>query len=214
MRDESPCTGNGRTTWLEAWQFFRHFLRHRGQTGAIAPSSVFLARRMSAAVGAHRAGAIVEIGPGTGAFTRELHRQRHPEATLILIEKNPDFAAWLRERFPELPVVQDCATRAREHLDRLEIPHVDAVVSGLPWAAMPASLQDDLLGAIREILAPGGIFATFAYFGPHWLPAGARFRQRLQQHFPKLETSPVELRNLPPAFVYRACAPEEHRSSA
>jgi phosphatidylethanolamine/phosphatidyl-N-methylethanolamine N-methyltransferase len=208
VKDQSAPTGDGRTTWLEAWQFFRHFLRHRGQTGAIAPSSVFLARRMSAAVGAKQARTIVEIGPGTGAFTRELHRHRHPDATLILIEKNPDFAAWLRERFPELPVVQDCATRMREHLDRLEIGEVDAVVSGLPWAAMPASLQDELLGAIRGILAPEGTFATFAYFGPHWLPAGVRFRQRLQQHFPQLETSPVELRNLPPAFVYRACAPE------
>lgn len=195
------------STWREAWEFFRHFLRHRGQTGAIAPSSIHLARRMSHEAGAHQARNIIEIGPGTGSFTRELHRQRTEESNLVLIEKNPAFAKWLRERFPELPVIEDCATRLREHLDRLEIEMADAIISGLPWAAMPPALQDELLDAIRAALAPGGTFVTFAYFGPHWLPAGRRFRQRLHARFPSISTSPVELLNLPPAFVYRASNP-------
>lgn len=202
--DPLSSASTGHSTWRDAWEFFRHFLRHREQTGAILPSSVHLARAMSEQAGAQTARRIVEIGPGTGVFTRELHRQRPEDSRLILIEKNPGLASLLRERFPTLPVVEDCATRVRDHLDRLEMESADAVVSGLPWAAMPASLQDDLLEAIRAILAPGGTFVTFAYFGPHWLPAGRRFRQRLQNHFPELATSPVELRNLPPAFVYRA----------
>ena len=36
------------------------------------------------------------------------------------------------------------------------------IVSGLPWAAFTPSLQDDLLDAVTEALAP---HATFIY---HW----------------------------------------------
>ncbi len=200
-------TPTTRRPWSEAWEFFRHFLRHREQTGAIAPSSIHLARRMSEAVRVEQARSILEIGPGTGAFTVELHRRRPAECELILLEKNPAFAAWLRQRFPDLTIIEGCASRLREHLDELQMPHTEAVVSGLPWAAMPPAVQDELLGAIRSVLPPGGTFATFAYYGPHWLPAGRRFRQRLQGYFQEIQTSPIVLRNLPPAFVYRATCP-------
>jgi phosphatidylethanolamine/phosphatidyl-N-methylethanolamine N-methyltransferase len=38
-----------------------------------------------------------------------------------------------------------------------------------------------------------------------WLPASRRFRQRLERHFKRVETTPIVWRNLPPAFVF-CCA--------
>ncbi len=64
------------------------------------------------------------------------------------------------------------------------------------------ALQRTILGGIRDVLGKGGIFATFAYFGPHWLPGGQSFRNLLRSVFPDTRTSPVVLQNLPPAFVY------------
>ena len=53
--------------------FTRQILRNYQHTGAIAPSSIWLARTMTAPL-RHHAGPkrVLEVGPGTGAFTREM----------------------------------------------------------------------------------------------------------------------------------------------
>ncbi|MFZ4780304.1 MAG: hypothetical protein ACOYM3_33540, partial [Terrimicrobiaceae bacterium] len=72
----------------------------------------------------------------------------------------------------------------------------------LPWAAFPESLQDSILSEITSALTADGIFATFAYFGPHRLKAGRAFRKKLSHHFQEIGMTSVVLANLPPAFVY------------
>jgi phosphatidylethanolamine/phosphatidyl-N-methylethanolamine N-methyltransferase len=198
MKDQHPATS----------QHFRHFLweamANYRDTGALAPSSRFLAQliaKESLLEGAHT---VLEVGPGTGVFTEELLRQMTPGGKLVVIEKNGRFAQVLRQRFPSLTVIEDCATLLPTHMRALQLEPADRIISGLPWAAMPPRLQVRLLRAIRDCLKPGGIFTTFAYFGPHWLPAGQLFRRRLQRVFSKVERTAVEVRNLPPAFVYRA----------
>ena len=81
--------------------------------------------------------------------------------------------------------------------------HADVILSGLPWASFPNWLQDEILNAILVSLPEGGSFATFAYLQGMLLPAGIRFRKKLNSFFRKVETSPVVWRNIPPAFVYR-----------
>jgi phospholipid N-methyltransferase len=173
-------------------------------TGAIAPSSPFLAKKIAEAAGVSEAERVLEIGPGTGIFTSEVLRRIRPNARFAAIEKNPSFVNHLRKEFPTVRIIEGCATRLGEHLRGIDLPCVDAVVSGLPWAAMPEFLQTQLLTQIYESLSPNGTFATFAYFGFHLLPAGRKFRQKLQATFPYVSRTAVEIRNLPPAFVYVA----------
>jgi phosphatidylethanolamine/phosphatidyl-N-methylethanolamine N-methyltransferase len=77
------------------------------------------------------------------------------------------------------------------------------MISGLPWAAFPLALQEEVLDAVVAALRPGGRFTTFAYLQGTLLPAGRRFRRRLDEHFCEVRRSPVVWRNFPPAFVYR-----------
>lgn len=178
-------------------------LNHR-ETGALLPSSRHLARLIVQTAGASGRSRILEVGAGTGVFTAEILRQASPGAELLVVEKNPVFAGMLRERFPGVSVFESCASRIGEALEARNLPGVDCVVSGLPWAAMSPEVQDALLSSITSVLAAGGVFVTFAYFGPHALPAGARFRKRLREFFPHVSRSRVEVRNVPPAFVYLA----------
>jgi len=83
-------------------QLLSHLIRAPALTGAVAPSSQFLARAMADA--ARGAGHIVELGAGTGAVTRALARQ-HPDATLTLVELQPALARRLARSFPQARVV-------------------------------------------------------------------------------------------------------------
>lgn len=183
--------------------FFLQAVLNSRQTGALAPSSPFLANLIAGQANLDQGREFLEIGPGTGVFTEELIRRLHPQARLTLIEKSESFAKLLRARFPELIIIEGCATELRQQLAGHAIHQMDSVICGLPWAAMPEDLQDALMAQIRALLGPGGIFVTFAYFGPHLLPAGRKFFKKLQANFATVSLTPIEFRNVPPAFVYR-----------
>lgn len=182
--------------------FFKEILRVPAITGAIAPSSKHLARLVVEKAEVQSARCILELGPGTGVITREILRAKNPHAELVLLERNTEFVKDLSRTFPGLQVVSGCASELESHARTLGLPPVDCIVSGLPWALFGPRLRADILRSAHGLLAPGGMFATYTYFGPHFLPAGRALRSELETHFPQLNTTGAELRNLPPAFVY------------
>lgn len=147
---------------------------------------------------------IVELGPGDGVFTRKILERKHHGAHFLALEKKPEFVRVLQKQFPEARIVEGCATKLHAHLEAHAMHEVESLVSGLPWAIFPASLQDTILDQVHAVLCPSGTFATFAYFGPHWIGGGKAFRNRLKMRFRHVCTSPVEVLNFPPAFVYIA----------
>lgn len=178
----------------------REFLRHPMLTGAIAPSSARLAETMTAGLGLERATHVVELGPGTGVFTEAVLALLRPEARLTAVEINPRFADALRERFPQVGVINGSA----EHRTPDDI---DVVVSGLPWTAMTADRQARILDVVTAKLVPNGRFTTFAYAHAAWTPPARRFAASLRSRFAVVERTSVVWGNLPPAFVYRAALP-------
>ena len=171
-------------------------------TGAIAPSSKYLARVIVNKAGVDAAARILEIGPGTGVFTGHILETKKNDAHFVAIERNPNFATDLKSRFPQARIVEGCATELRDHAATHEFHEADSIVSGLPWTILDPKLQRTILGGVHDVLAQGGTFATFAYFGSHWMPVGQNFKRLLRSVFPNTRTSSVVLRNLPPAFVY------------
>ncbi len=152
----------------EHFHFYRQF-RHRFETtGAVAPSSRFLARAMTSPLlrreGPQR---VLEVGPGTGAVTSELARRLSPGSRLDLVEINEQFAQLLRQRFQQDRRFQPVADRAEVHHCPLqefrpEEPY-DVIVSGLPFNNFPPTLVEELIDHCLELLAPGGEMAFFEY---------------------------------------------------
>lgn len=189
---------------MSASAFLKEFCQNWQTMGAIAPSSLALAERMIEAAGVWQSNRVLELGPGTGAFTAAIADVMPHKAEYLGIELNDNFVQQLRPRFPRMRF--ECAG-AQEFDFNCALPageKFDTIISGLPWTAFPRQLQEAILGNVLPHLAPGGCFATFAYWGFHQLPSGQRFRSLLHELTHGVETTRVVWRNLPPAFVYIA----------
>jgi len=184
--------------------FLKNFVTRPGTTGALAPSSRALAELITEAAGVRDAGLVVEFGTGTGVFTEAILQKLSREASYFGIEINPDFVRQTQARCPAARIYEDSAVNAGHYLEKSGLAHCDCIVSGLPWAVFPGTLQDELLTTICRVLKPGGVFVTFAYLQGVFLPAGKRFRRKLSAHFPVVTATRTVWRNFPPAFVYRA----------
>jgi phosphatidylethanolamine/phosphatidyl-N-methylethanolamine N-methyltransferase len=192
----------------QRYRFVREFVSQPLVIGAVAPSSRFLARKMLEGVRLDAAAAVVEYGPGTGAFTGQILRRLPGGCRYMAIELNPSMARLWRQRHPGRVLHRNSVANVerlcrREGIGEEGLGGVDVIFSGLPWASFPDDLQEQVLEATLRVLRPGGQLITFGYRVGTWLPKGRRFYQRLPRYFGRVERSEWEWRNLPPAFVVR-----------
>jgi len=192
-----------RPTIKDRLMFLGAFLRRPVSVGALGPSSPHLAEAMLSWLVPEESQTVVELGPGTGAFTGLILRRIRENVTFFALELDPGFTRGLRSRFPSLTVYNDSAEKIPEYLSRHGKLKADYIVCGLPWASLPLGVQDRVLAAVLSSLSPGGHFVTFGYVHARWLPNAQRFRRRLEQNFNRVETSRVVWKNFPPAFIYR-----------
>ena len=197
----------------DALLFVRQFLRAPTTIGAVAPSSVYLARRISADVPAEGAPTVLELGPGSGAFTGEIRRRLGGRGRHVAIEVNPSMAVALRERHRGVEVVEGDAADTAGLLRDLGVTRVDLVISGLPWAVFPGPKQEAILDSVVAAMPPEGRFATFAYSHATVLPSAVRFRRRLEERFETVGSGATEWRNLPPARILHAARPRAGASA-
>ncbi|BCP52444.1 SAM-dependent methyltransferase [Kaistia sp. 32K] len=166
------------------------------RTAAIAPSGRALARLMSSEVGP-QTGPVIELGPGTGVFTRALLDRGVAEQDLVLVELNPSFAQFLRRRFARACVLEmNAAELARTScLDGIT---AGAVLSGLGLLSMPRQQVVDILDGAFRHLRPHCGFYQFTY-GMR-CPVPDTIQNRLGLRARRLGGTFL---NLPPAAVYR-----------
>ena len=182
--------------------FFKQFCCEPTVVGAIAPSSQKLAERMLERVNFSNAKAIVEFGPGTGIFTRNIMQNLNSETVFFALELNKKLNSIVTQAATGALIYNDSATEISKYLDKHNLSCADSVISGLPWAAFTDELQTEILSATVDSLAPNGTFSTFAYLHGLILPAGKRFKRKLLENFSKVELSPIVWKNCPPAIVY------------
>lgn len=182
--------------------FLKSYINRPGETGAVWPSSPQLCKRIVSGFDWDTANYVVEYGPGTGVVTEQIQHYLRPTAKYFAIEKNPTFCRILRNKFPRLDICEGSVENVVAFCRERSFPHLDLIISGLPWASFPEALQDRCLESMMEVLRPGGGFSTFAYSQFLFLPAARRFRKRLNHYFSKVTTTRTVWRNFPPALVY------------
>ena len=180
----------------DAVPFFCAWMSDPLRVASIVPSSWALAEAITADI-TPATGPVMELGPGTGVFTRALLARGIQQRDLILVENGKEFADLMCLRFPEAKIVcADAATLSNIPLDADRKP--GAVVSGLPLLSMPPTKVFAILdGAFRQ-MRPGGAFYQFTY-GPR-CPVSRRIRDLLDL---KAESTGWVFANFPPAQVYR-----------
>lgn len=184
------------TSCADFSRFFRAWVTNPLRVAAVAPSSGALARVMTREISpAH--GPVLELGPGTGVFTRALLARGVAESDLTLIEFGADFARMLERRFPRARILSmDAAHLARYAL--YQGNPVGAAVSGLPLLSMPSDKVADIVAGAFHYLRPDGAFYQFTY-GPR-CPVPRAVLSDLGLEAKRIGGA---LWNLPPAAVYR-----------
>lgn len=194
-----------------AGTFLREFLRDPRRTASCLPSSRGLADAATAPVPETGDPVVVELGPGTGAFTGVIAERLGGRGHHLAVELNPRLATLLQRRHPGLDVAVADANRLPELLAERGLGAADVVVSGLPWAAHPAHgprLTDVLAGS----LDPGGVLTQIGYTCTRALPPARRLRARLREAFEEVVVGRAVRANLPPAFVLTARRPRPTRA--
>lgn len=144
-------------------RFLRSWIEKPLHMGAVMPSSKVLARTMAAYVDARGDGAVIELGPGTGAITSALIDHGVDQRRLVLVEYNPSFCALLRERYPHARIVQGDAYALRGSLRDVLGSPASAVVSGLPLVTKPMRTRLKLIRDAFAAMSPGAPFIQFTY---------------------------------------------------
>lgn len=175
--------------------FFKEYLKNPLRIGAVAPSSRFLAAKMMREADFESCGCVVEYGPGTGVFTREIVRRKKPDTPFLAIEQNPAFVGRLEGMFAgddSVHIIQGSAANVRKILSEYGFSETGLIVSGLPFTSLPREVTDSILSETEQALSPEGKFITFQY---------TLFKKKVFEARFNIVDTLFELRNLPSAFV-------------
>jgi phospholipid N-methyltransferase len=193
-------------------------------TGAIAPSSPFLARAMAGAL-PHADKVpenfrVLEVGAGTGAFSKALAKRLRHRGQLDLYEISKSFAAHLRKRLGKEDAFRQLDTRVKLHEGDVRAlpkePTFDCIVSGLPLNNFTGAEVRGFLELFKQLLKPGGTLTYFEYVAIRRVKSfivGKAERERLRAvgavvdefiHQYQTHQAIVPI-NIPPARVRHLC---------
>lgn len=177
---------------LPQFDFLVQFIKYPRVIGSITPSSSFLARAMVAPVPWHDAEVVVELGAGTGVFTKYIRGKIKTDSRAYIFEKNALFRKQLARQYPEFAHHAD-AVQLSSTLHKAGERHADAIISGLPFTVFPKPLTLHIMDEVTRSLKPGGLFITFQF--------SLHMKKQLQAHFSNVNIQFVPL-NILPAFVF------------
>lgn len=148
--------------------FFKQLKESFMHTGAVTPSSRFLAKAIVSEFSRHNKPSIIlEVGPGTGVFTREIARWMMPEDELHICEINPVFAHKIEEIVSSEPLFEPVRKKIRvfaQPLQNLNVsPHYDYIISSLPLNNFPIELVREIQLYFKSHLKKGGTLSYFEY---------------------------------------------------
>lgn len=155
--------------------FVRELSRSFSQIGAMLPSSPFLGRamvkplRVCSGAPLREPRNILEAGPGTGPFTKQILRLMGPSDTFTICEINPRFLERLRRKLEANADYRRNRERVRFHLGPVQnLPvdeRFDVIVSSLPFSNFPPELVQEIMAKYEQMLTEGGSITICEYVG-------------------------------------------------
>ena len=199
--------------------FLTEALRNFRHTGSVWPSSPILAKAMTSSIGRiDGARRVLEVGPGTGPFTKVILKKLRAGDHFELVEINAAFCKKLekeilapyRVKHPNVTVKLHCAPIEDA---KLEGPF-DAIVCGLPFNNFPPKLMRQIFRRMFANLTAEGELVYFEYAGVRAMKGPvmdkdgrARLKRidQLGQSLRRKHAGEQELvlGNFPPAITYR-----------
>lgn len=179
----------------ENFIFLKRLIRNPRSLGAIVPSSKQLARFICNHIHYNEADYLVEIGAGTGRFTRALLQFGVPASHLIVIELDPELVQYLRANFPTVTVIQGDATSLASLLPLEAKGRIRTIISGIPMVNLPKKIQKGIMDACFDVLTEEGSVLQFTYgfISPISVKGFGLYGKKLGR----------VMQNIPPATIWR-----------
>jgi phospholipid N-methyltransferase len=173
-------------------RFFYSFLQSPKRIGSVIPSSAYLAKGMFQSIDFSNIKTIVELGAGTGVFTKIIAENIQSSAHGLVFEQNDVMRNKLKDTYPNLTFYPN-AIELTNVVQTLEEQAVDVVISSLPFANFSQEIRIQIAHDIYKVLKPNGLLVAFQY--------SKQMKQTFEFLFPKVSISFVPF-NIPPAFVF------------
>ena len=181
-----------KTSAAGKWMFLKKFMQNPRDVGSIIPSSNRLTHKMLEPIAWDRVRSIVELGAGTGIFTKAIYELARPDCKVAIFEKDDEMRSQLLQAFKGFYFCKN-ALDLQSCLPKIGMAKADCIVSGLPFANFARSDRDQIIRQAHDSLSDDGVFVTFQY--------SLQMRKSLQRAFAQVSVSFVAW-NMPPAFVY------------
>jgi phospholipid N-methyltransferase len=172
--------------------FFYSFIQSPKRIGSVIPSSSYLAKEMFRSINFAETKSIIELGAGTGVFTKLIAENLSSSAKALIFEQNPIMQNKLKETYPNLNFYSN-ALEMTDIVKTLDEPYVDVVISSLPFANFSREIRTQIAQDIYKVLKPNGKLVAFQY--------SRQMKRTFVSLFGHVSTSFVPL-NIPPAFVF------------
>ncbi|MDY8108351.1 methyltransferase domain-containing protein [Fulvimarina sp. 2208YS6-2-32] len=151
--------------------FFANWIRHPIAMGAVAPSSRSYCRTMVEKSSVAIEGPILELGPGLGAVTRALLEKGVDPSRITSIEYSENFADALKQRFPEINVIQGDGFDLDKTLGERRNETFAAILFAIPIVSQKASWRQNLFRDYFSRLRSGGNITQLSYMWKPPVPA-------------------------------------------
>lgn len=196
--DEAKTGEPGALTDLGA--FASEFLRSPAVVASPFPSSRKMVRRLLGGVPWDDIRVFVELGPGTGAFTRYALGRMRLDAKLLAVDSEDRFTAHLRKTIkdPRLIAITGSALDICEFARAHGAERMDCVLSGLPFSMLKEVDRQLLMERVLAMLGGSGIFLAYQ--------VRRAIEPYLREAFGSVERR-YHLLNVPPCHLYYATGP-------
>lgn len=181
-------------------EFFKQFIKDLRKTGAIAPSSKFLARDFVEQLQADLKKDncpplnILELGPGTGPLTKEIIKLLRPSDHLDIVEIQKNFYEIIHEKFNR----ENISVHYSDILNFDPNRTYDYIFSSLPYENMPKQINREIWEKKLSLCAPHAYICYFKYV--KFKDFKYDFEQQVVKEY-KCDKKFI-LRNIPPAKLY------------
>ena len=176
--------------------FMFQYFRNPKEVGSLVPSGPVASNLMTQEIEPGHA-PVLELGPGTGAFTRAILARGVAPGDLTLVETNSEFCTRLQREFPGVHVhCMNAADLVKR--DLFGGKKVGAVVSGVPFLLLKPDEAMAILSAVFEVMAPKAALYQVNY--GFTTPFPRDVMRELDLTATRIAST---FRNAPPAAVYK-----------
>ncbi len=179
-----------------------YFLRDIKKTGAVSPSSRFLAEDITEILrnntdDLQRPLRILELGPGTGTLSKYIVASLKPEDRFDMVEINPHFTRMLRRKFNQ----PNISVHYTDFLDFQPKEPYDYIFSSIPYETIPEKITKQIWERKISVCSEGGKICYYKYLNFNHFRC--KFEKKLVKQY--CIDKKVVFLNFPPANLYTLC---------